>query len=117
MPRMRTFTFNDGSETKTVDALSYKKAIRSFQSGTKAKSVKVEWEAKKGGTYEKEQILPYGRSKKIARWQYMKLHKFFVAHESQPKKTSQGGNHSRTKFSSMNKGKKRSYKKYKGQGK
>lgn len=65
---MRTFTFNDGSETKTVDALSYKKAIRSFQSGTKAKSVNVEWEAKKGGTYEKQQILPYGRSKKIARW-------------------------------------------------
>lgn len=68
MPRMRTFTFNDGGETKTVDALSYKKAIRSFQSGTKAKSVKVKWEAKKGGTYEKQQILPYGRSKKIARW-------------------------------------------------
>ena len=47
---------------------SEKKAIRSFQSGTKAKSVKVEWEAKKGGTYEKQQILPYGRAKKIARW-------------------------------------------------
>ena len=53
---MRTFTFNDGSETKTVDALSYKKALRSFKSGTQAKSVKVEWEAKKGGTYEKEQV-------------------------------------------------------------
>ena len=47
----------------------------------------------------------------------MKLHKFFVANETQPKKTSQGSNHSRTKFSSMNKSKKRSYKKYKGQGK
>ena len=44
----------------------------------------------------------------------MKLYKNFVAHESQPKKTSIGNNHSRTKFSSMNK---RSYKKYKGQGK
>ena len=31
------------------------------------------------------------------------------------KKTSQGGGH--TKMSSMNKGKKRSYKKYRGQGK
>ena len=47
----------------------------------------------------------------------MKLHKTFEAHETQPTKTSQGRNHSRTKFSSMNKGKKRSYKKYKGQGK
>jgi hypothetical protein len=46
----------------------------------------------------------------------MRLHKYFVAHESQPKKTSIGNNHSRTKFSSMNKSKKRSYKKYKGQG-
>jgi penicillin-binding protein-related factor A (putative recombinase) len=68
MPKMRTFTFIDGSETKTVDALSYKKAVRSFQSGSKSKSVRVEWIAKKGGEYEKQQTLPYGRSKKIARW-------------------------------------------------
>ena len=47
----------------------------------------------------------------------MKIHKTFEAHESTPKKTSMGGNHSRTKFSSMNKSKKRSYKKYRGQGK
>ena len=45
----------------------------------------------------------------------MKLHKNFEAHETQPKKTSIGNN--RTKFSSMNKSKKRSYKKYRGQGK
>ena len=47
----------------------------------------------------------------------MKLYKGQEAHETQPKKTSIGNNHSRTKFSSMNKSKKRSYKKYKGQGK
>ena len=47
----------------------------------------------------------------------MKLHKFFEPHETQPKKTTIGNNHSRTKFSSMNKNKKRSYKKYRGQGK
>ena len=47
----------------------------------------------------------------------MKLYKNFVAHETQPKKTSIGNTHSRTKFSAMNKSKKRSYKKYKGQGK
>ena len=31
MAKMRTFTFNDGKETKTVDAVSYKKAVKSFQ--------------------------------------------------------------------------------------
>ena len=46
----------------------------------------------------------------------MKLHKFFTAHETQKKKTSQGGNHSMVKMASMNKSKKRSYKKYRGQG-
>ena len=64
---MRTFTFYDGEETKTIDALGYRRAVKSFQSNTKSKSVKVEWEAKKGGTYEKQQILPLGRSKKLGR--------------------------------------------------
>ena len=64
---MRTFTFNDGKETKTVDAVSYKKAVKSFQSGTKAKQVTVEREAKKGGLYEKKLVLPLGRSKKLGR--------------------------------------------------
>jgi len=47
----------------------------------------------------------------------MKLHKGYVEHVSVKKKTSIGGNHSMTKKSSMNKSKKRSYKKYRGQGK
>lgn len=68
MAHMRTFTFYaEGEETKTVDAVSYKKAVKSFQGGTKAKQVRVEWEAKKGGMYEKQQILPLGRSKKLGR--------------------------------------------------
>lgn len=67
MAKMRTFTFYDGEETKTIDALGYRRAVKSFQSNTKSKSVKVEWEAKKGGTYEKQQILPLGRSKKLGR--------------------------------------------------
>ena len=67
MAKTRTFTFNDGKETKTVDAVSYKKAVKSFQSGTKAKQVTVEWEAKKGGLYEKKLVLPLGRSKKLGR--------------------------------------------------
>jgi hypothetical protein len=44
-----------------------------------------------------------------------KTSKTFVAHESKPKRTSIGGG--RVKKSSMNKGKKRSYKPYNGQGK
>ena len=43
----------------------------------------------------------------------MRLHKSYEAHETQPKKTSIGR---RPKFSSMNKSKKLSWKKYKGQG-
>ena len=67
MAKMRTFTFYDGEETKTIDALGYRRAVKSFQSNTKSKSVKVEWEAKKGGTYEKQQTLPLGRSKKLGK--------------------------------------------------
>ena len=73
MTKMRTFTFYDeGAEAeedkvKTVEALGFKKAVKSFQGGTKSKEVRVEWEAKKGGLYEKIQQLPYGRSKKIGK--------------------------------------------------
>ena len=40
----------------------------------------------------------------------------FVKKDVIPKKTSIGGNHGMIKTSSMNKNKKRSYKKYRGQG-
>ena len=52
MAKMRTFTFYDGEETKTVDALGYRRAVKSFQANTKSKMVRVEWEAKKGSIYE-----------------------------------------------------------------
>tara|TARA_B100000902_G_scaffold19611_1_gene23496 strand:- start:1293 stop:1532 length:240 start_codon:yes stop_codon:yes gene_type:complete len=65
MPKMRTFTFYDGENVETKESTSLKKAIKSFQGGTKSKTVRVEWEAKKGGTYEMTQRLPLGRSKKI----------------------------------------------------
>ena len=64
---MRTFTFYDGEETKTVDALGYRRAVKSFQANTKSKMVRVEWEAKKGSIYEKQQPLPLGRSKKLGK--------------------------------------------------
>jgi hypothetical protein len=61
MAKMRTFTFYDGDKVETKEAISYKKAVRSFQGGSESKSVRVEWTAKKGGTYETIQILPLGR--------------------------------------------------------
>ena len=65
---MRTFTFfAEGEEPKEVEALGFRRAVRSFQGGSKAKQVRVEWKAKKGGMYEKVQMLPLGRSKKIGK--------------------------------------------------
>lgn len=64
---MRKFTFIDEGETKEVEALSYRKAVKSYQGNSKSKQVKVEWTAKKGGVYEKIQPIPLGRSKKIGR--------------------------------------------------
>ena len=61
MKKLRTYTFIDGEDTKTIEALSYRKAERSFQGGSESKVVRVEWEAKKGGEYEKIQTLPLGR--------------------------------------------------------
>lgn len=61
MAKMRTFTFYDGDKVETKEAISYKKAVRSFQSGSESKSVRVEWTAKKGGTHETIQSLPLGR--------------------------------------------------------
>ena len=61
MAKMRTFTFTDGEKVETREAVSYKKAVRSFQSGTQSRFVRVEWEAKKGDIYEMLQPLPIGR--------------------------------------------------------
>ena len=61
MAKMRTYTFYDGENVETKEEMSYRKAVRSFQGSTKSKSVRVEWTAKKGGTYEKIQTLPLGR--------------------------------------------------------
>tara|TARA_B000000557_G_C20773735_1_gene443156 strand:+ start:938 stop:1141 length:204 start_codon:yes stop_codon:yes gene_type:complete len=67
MPKMRKFTFIDEGETKEIEALSYRRAVKSYQGNSKSKFVKVEWPAKKGGIYEKLQTLPLGRSKKLGR--------------------------------------------------
>ena len=67
MAKMRTYTFYDGENVETKEATSYKQAVKSFQTSTKSKLVRVEWEAKKGGLYEMTQQLPMGRSKKLGR--------------------------------------------------
>jgi len=64
---MRTFKFDDGSEVKDVEALSLKKAIKSFQGSSKAKMVTIEWTTKNGEVFVKDQQLPLGRKKKLGR--------------------------------------------------
>ena len=65
--KMRKFTIIDGGESKDIEAVSYKKAVKSYQASSKSKQVTVEWEAKKGGLYSKVQNLPLGRRKKLGR--------------------------------------------------
>ncbi len=67
MPKMRTFKFNDGQEVKAVEALSFKKAVKSFQGSSEAKMVTIEWTTKAGEVFVKEQKLPLGRKKKLGR--------------------------------------------------
>ena len=67
MPKMRKFTIIDGGESSEVEALSFKRAVKSYQGNAKSKEITVEWEAKKGGFYSKIQNLPLGRKKKIGR--------------------------------------------------
>ena len=67
MPKMRTFKFDDGSEVKDVEALSLKKAIKSFQGSSTAKMVTIEGTTKNGEVFVKDQQLPLGRKKKLGR--------------------------------------------------
>ena len=72
MTKMRTFTFYDGDKVETKEAISYKKAVKSYQGGSESSCVKVEWEAKKGGIYEVIQALPIGRKVRQAALQEKK---------------------------------------------
>ena len=67
MPKMRKFKFDDGNEVKEVEALSFKKAVKSFQGNSKAKMVTIEWTTKAGEEFVKDQPIPLGRKKKIGR--------------------------------------------------
>ena len=50
MPKMRDFKFTGGEEPKTVEAMSYKKAVKSYQGNHDIKKygnlVEVEWTTK-----------------------------------------------------------------------
>ena len=67
MPKNRIFKITDGTETKEVEAMSFKKAVKSFQGNSKAKMVTIEWTTKNGEVFVKEQQLPIGRKKKLGR--------------------------------------------------
>jgi len=41
MSKNRIFKITDGTETKDVEAMSYKKAVRSFQGSSKSKSGEI----------------------------------------------------------------------------
>ena len=52
MPKERIFKFTDVNapeeeRVKEVTAMSYKRAVKSYQGGSKAKEVEVEWTTKK----------------------------------------------------------------------
>ena len=67
MPKNRIFKISDGTETKEVEALSFKKAVKSFQGNSKAKMITIEWATKNGEEFFKEQKIPLGRKKKLGR--------------------------------------------------
>jgi hypothetical protein len=72
MPKNRKFIFTDKTapaeeQVKEVEALGYRRAVKSYQSGSKAKFVEVEWTTKSGEEFYKLQKLPLGRSKKLGR--------------------------------------------------
>ena len=67
MPKNRIFKITDGTETKEVEAMSFKKAVKSFQGSSKSKMITIEWMTKGGELFIKDQQIPLGRKKKIGR--------------------------------------------------
>ena len=65
MPKNRIFKITDGAETKEVEAMSYKKAVKSYQGSSKAKMITIEWTTKRGQEFFKEQKIPLGGAKKL----------------------------------------------------
>ena len=60
-------TAPEGEQVKEIEANGFKRAVKSYQSSSKAKEVEIEWTTKKGEEFFKVQSLPLGRSKKLGR--------------------------------------------------
>ena len=54
MPKNRIFKITEGTETKEVEAMSYKKAVKSYQGSSKAKMITIEWMTKGGELFVKD---------------------------------------------------------------
>ena len=65
MPKNRIFKITDGTETKDVEAMSYKKAVKSYQGSSKSKMITIERMTKAGELFVKDQKIPLGRKKKL----------------------------------------------------
>ena len=65
MPKNRIFKITEGTETKEVEAMSYKKAVKSYQGSSKSKMITIEWTTKAGELFVKDQKIPLGRKKKL----------------------------------------------------
>jgi len=65
MPKNKKFKIIDGTETKDVEAMSYKKAVKSYQGSSKSKMITIEWMTKAGELFDKDQKIPLGRKKKL----------------------------------------------------
>ena len=66
MGKMREFKFTNEKDEpiegiETVTDMSFKKAVLSYQGGTKAQEVEVEWTTKRGEEFYVVQKLPIGR--------------------------------------------------------
>ena len=68
MSKERTFKFTDNKEiNEEVTAMSWKKAVKSFQNKVKSKLIYIEWISKKGIEMTKWQTLPIGRKDKLGK--------------------------------------------------
>ena len=68
MAKQRIYKFTDGNEiNEEITAMSWKKAVKSFQNKVKAKLIYIEWISKKGIEMTKWQTLPIGRKDKLGK--------------------------------------------------
>ena len=68
MAKEKIYKFTDGKEiNEEITAMSWKKAVKSFQNKVKTPLIFIEWISKKGVEMTKWQKLPIGRKDKLGR--------------------------------------------------